>query len=199
MDAQFRRLELNQHPPVFSGTLDLRAAPDQTKPAVGLEPTGSALRERHSACRASPATYQGWPVGVEPTQTRFTAGPRCRFGFGHSIPGRIRTCSFRLRRAACVQSHSRDKDKSEIRKSKSETNSKSEIQKQTKQKYTNKQFRGLESNQHLRVQSPSSYRLDNPGMSVIPSPNPLPRSTGGEGNRSGQGGSRTLTSCDVLV
>src|ERR1019366_3612189 len=25
---QFRRLELNQHPPVFSGTLDLRAAPE---------------------------------------------------------------------------------------------------------------------------------------------------------------------------
>ena len=29
---------------------------------------------------------------------------------------------------------------------------------------TNK-FRGLESNQHWRVQSPSSYRLDDPGIS----------------------------------
>ena len=26
--SQFRRLESNQHPPVFSGTLDLRAAPE---------------------------------------------------------------------------------------------------------------------------------------------------------------------------
>lgn len=33
----------------------------------------------------------GWPVGVEPTQPRFTAGSRNRFGFGHSIPVRSRT------------------------------------------------------------------------------------------------------------
>lgn len=30
----------------------------------------------------------GWPVGVEPTQPRFTAGSRYHFGFGHSIPVR---------------------------------------------------------------------------------------------------------------
>jgi hypothetical protein len=46
----------------------------------------------------------GWPVGVEPTRLRFTAGSRCRFGFGHSIPGRSRTCmNLRLRRAACLR------------------------------------------------------------------------------------------------
>ena len=33
----------------------------------------------------------GWPVGVEPTHARFTAGSRSHFGFGHSIPGRSRT------------------------------------------------------------------------------------------------------------
>lgn len=27
--SKFRRLESNQHPPVFSGTLDLRAAPEK--------------------------------------------------------------------------------------------------------------------------------------------------------------------------
>ena len=30
-----------------------------------------------------------------------------------------------------------------------------------------RQFRGLESNQHRRVQSPASYLLDDPGMNVI--------------------------------
>ena len=33
----------------------------------------------------------GWPVGVEPTQSRFTAGPRNHFGFGHSAPTWNRT------------------------------------------------------------------------------------------------------------
>ena len=32
---QFRRLELNQHPPVFSGTLDLRAAPENSRASGG--------------------------------------------------------------------------------------------------------------------------------------------------------------------
>lgn len=63
--VKFRRLELNQHPPVFSGMLDLRAAPEKDRarallrvaanqePAVGLEPTRAALRERCSAGRAA--------------------------------------------------------------------------------------------------------------------------------------------------
>ncbi len=33
----------------------------------------------------------GWPVGVEPTQPRFTAGSRYRFEFGHSAPTWTRT------------------------------------------------------------------------------------------------------------
>lgn len=54
-----------------------------------------SLRERRT----------GWPVGVEPTQPRFTAGPRYHFGFGHSIPGRSRTCitsAFAGRRASAT-------------------------------------------------------------------------------------------------
>lgn len=69
--SEFRRLESNQHPPGFSGMLYLRATPENPRgegsgargealaePAVGLEPTQSALRERCSACRASPANFQ---------------------------------------------------------------------------------------------------------------------------------------------
>jgi hypothetical protein len=41
--------------------------------------------------RSSIAGVLGWPVGVEPTQSRFTAGSRCRFGFGHSASARSRT------------------------------------------------------------------------------------------------------------
>ena len=41
--------------------------------------------------RSSIAGALGWPVGVEPTHRRFTAGSRCRFGFGHSASARIRT------------------------------------------------------------------------------------------------------------
>jgi hypothetical protein len=36
---------------------------------------------------------RGWPVGVEPTHRRFTAGSRTHFGFAHSIPVRNRTSS----------------------------------------------------------------------------------------------------------
>ena len=35
--------------------------------------------------------HSGWPVGVEPTQPRFTAGSRTRFGFGHSASTWTRT------------------------------------------------------------------------------------------------------------
>src|SRR5262245_11637151 len=41
------------------------AKPRLQKPAVGIEPTRSALRERCSACRASPANSAS-PAGVEP-------------------------------------------------------------------------------------------------------------------------------------
>lgn len=40
---------------------------------------------------SSIAGVLGWPVGVEPTRRRFTAGSRCRFGFGHSASTRSRT------------------------------------------------------------------------------------------------------------
>ena len=33
--------------------------------------------------------------------------------------------------------------------------------------HSGEQFRGLESNQHQRVQSPMSYRLDDPGIAVL--------------------------------
>ena len=33
-----------------------------------------------------------------------------------------------------------------------------------------RQFRGLESNQHRRVQSPASYLLDDPGMGELHTP-----------------------------
>jgi hypothetical protein len=35
--------------------------------------------------------HRGWPVGVEPTRRRFTAGSRIHFGFGHSASARNRT------------------------------------------------------------------------------------------------------------
>src|SRR5262245_17257745 len=42
-------------------------------------------------CHVRGARLLGWPVGVEPTQPRFTVGARCRFGFGHNILVRSRT------------------------------------------------------------------------------------------------------------
>ena len=40
---------------------------------------------------------------------------------------------------------------------------------------TEPKFRGLESNQHQRVQSPMSYRLDDPGIAVFMTQPHIPR------------------------
>jgi hypothetical protein len=40
------------------------------------------------------------------------------------------------------------------------------------------QFRGLESNQHQRVQSPMSYQLDDPGISALLDTAPMPKVRG---------------------
>jgi hypothetical protein len=42
---------------------------DETEPAVGLEPTSSALRERHSTRRAAPAFVQGGRWELNPQRT----------------------------------------------------------------------------------------------------------------------------------
>ena len=62
-----------------------------------------SLRLTRAAPVLSGLAGMGWPVGVEPTQSRFTAGSRYHFGFGHSVPGRSRTCmasAFAGRRAS---------------------------------------------------------------------------------------------------
>ena len=53
---QFRRLDSNQQPTRLQRVaLPFELHRKKSVPAVGLEPTSSALRKRHSACRASPA------------------------------------------------------------------------------------------------------------------------------------------------
>jgi hypothetical protein len=60
-----------------------------SEPAAGLEPTRAALRERCPSGSAGISQGGRWESNPH---TRFTAGSRCRFGFGHNIPGRNRTC-----------------------------------------------------------------------------------------------------------
>jgi hypothetical protein len=145
-----------------SNLLESRVAADRLavrprrhrEPAVGLEPTSSALRGRCPADRASLAS--GWPVGVEPTQPRFTAGSRNHFGFGHSIPVRNRTSSATFGRSH-ASSTPQGRTVSTPARSRTWTCSSARSH---DLRFTTEvsQFRGLESNQHRRVQSPPSCR-----------------------------------------
>lgn len=147
---------------------------------MGLEPTQSALRERRPSRRASPAflsslvtrhspLLRGWPVGVEPTHLRVTAGSRCRFGFGHIIPGRSRTCitsAFAGRRASATlqgyRSLPRPGLEPETRRSKRRMMSISP----PRRKPCLRELRVMESNHPFRVQSPALPPINQPARVV---------------------------------
>jgi hypothetical protein len=107
---QSQRWESNPlGPPYESGT---RPIEKRRHRAFGKKGTGPLRPLRNPAIGGagkvqSPffRTQTGWPVGVEPTHLRFTAGSRNHFGFGHRVPGRSRTCitsAFAGRRASAT-------------------------------------------------------------------------------------------------
>lgn len=79
-------------------------APASRSRASGGTRTHSLRVTRAVPGRSSIAGVSGWPVGVEPTRRRFTAGSRIRFGFGHSAstwtrtrnPGFVDPCDVRF-------------------------------------------------------------------------------------------------------
>lgn len=102
MDAkQFRRLELNQHPPGFSGTLDLRTAPESNRASGGTRTHASRLTRAVPGLSsiAGIRVAGGSRTHLIPVHGRAPLAPRVLPHY----PWQESNLNFRLRTAACLR------------------------------------------------------------------------------------------------